>query len=164
MDYFTAQGLNKTTLETLSNTSRHANQAAQWAVGLGIRSLVSYHTINATVTAGTLTNGLTLPTNLPGAGNITVRHGPPSPSNISFVGAVNETDPTAVNDNTNVAAILMSDIPVVGHPDVFMDVVDKVLVPPVAVFNQTLQALAKADIEKAVEQAAALVEAPGRTQ
>jgi hypothetical protein len=164
MDFLTAQGVNTTTLEALSNTSNSASQAASWAVGLGIRSLVSYHIINATVTAGTLTNGRTLPTYLPDAGDITVRHGPPSPSNISFVGAVNETDPTAVNNNTNVAAILMSDIPVEGYPDCFMDVVDRVLTPPVAVFNQTLQALAKADIEKAVEQAAALADAPGPTQ
>lgn len=164
MDFLTAQGVNTTILDTHSNTSKSTSQAAQWVVGLGIKSLVSYHIINATVTAGTLTNGRTLPTYLPDAGGITVRHGPPSPSNISFVGAPNETDPTAVNNNTNVAAILMSDIPVLGRPNIFMDVVDKVLLPPEAVFNGTLQALAKADVRRAGEQAAALAEAPGPAQ
>jgi hypothetical protein len=106
------------------------------------------------VTTGNLTNGQVLPSYLPDA-NISVLLDPANPGNITFVGATNETDPAAAAaaPNTNAAATLFADIPVIGHPDILMNVVDKVLVPPEAAFNATVEALFVSDLEElAAEQ------------
>jgi hypothetical protein len=122
----------------------------QIVLGISIAALLDYHIIGVAVPTANLSNGQTLPTNLTG-GNITIIRNPQNPGNITFAGAANKPD-TAAN-NTNIAAILVKDIPVVGHPAILMDVVDKVLVPPETVFNATDRASSKADIEKAADQA-----------
>jgi hypothetical protein len=126
-DFLTSEGLNQTTVTKLMALSSPDAQAVKWALTLGIRPLAFYHFINVTVTAGNLTNDQVLPTILPTA-NITVRLDPANATNITFVGAANETDPAA--PNTNVASMLVKDIPVVGYPNILLDVVDKVLIPP----------------------------------
>jgi hypothetical protein len=139
-------------------------QVAKWVLSPGVRPLALYHIINATTMAADLTNGQTLPIALPGAGNLTVLRNPANPfGNITFVGAADKTDPAANNtnaandtnaaNNTNAASILVEDIAVIGRPDILMHVVDSVLMPPEAVFNQGAKDLAVEELEKAVEQA-----------
>jgi hypothetical protein len=162
MDFMTARGLNQTTIEKLFASP--AVQVGQAALGLGITPLVSYHLLNFTGDASNFTSGRTLPTELqsgiPEAVNITVAS---TPINITFIGAanVNVTNGTAINASNATILANHTDVSFLGRPDILMDVVDKVLVPPEAVFNQTLQALAKADLETAAEQSGAAAPAPG---
>jgi hypothetical protein len=162
MDFFTAQGLNQTSIDKLF--AGPAAQVGKAALGPGITPLVSYHILNFTGDASNFTNGRTLPTEhqsgMPDAVNITVAS---TPSNITFIGAANVNVTNGTHINASNATILSNhtDIPFIGRPDILMNVIDKVLVPPEAVFNQTLQALAKADLETAAEQSGAAALAPG---
>ena len=85
--------------------------------------------------------------------NITVAS---TPSNITFVadGAANVTDVTASNATNATILANHTDIRVLGRPDILMNVVDRVLVPPEAVFNQSVQALATSDLERASDPVA----------
>jgi hypothetical protein len=129
MAFFTAQGLNQTKIDKLFASP--ADQVGKAALGAGITPLVSFHFLNFTGDASNFTNGKILPTELqtPDAVNITVAS---TPSNITFVadGAANVTDLTASNATNATILANHTDIPVLGRPDILMNVVDRVLVPP----------------------------------
>jgi hypothetical protein len=118
-----------------------ASEAARAEFDLAIAPFVYYHIINETVKVADLKDGQNLPSFLPGA-EIGVG-APPQAPHVTFHGAVNESNPTGANTSATLVSGAQ-DIPVVGHPDIFLDVVDSVLYPPEAVYNQTLAAIVAA--------------------
>jgi hypothetical protein len=108
----------------------------QLLLGAALALLIYHEMPHITLTSANLTDGMSLPTSLKGAGNIDVRVDPTA-GDISFHGFVSKTDPAAGGNTSNYAIVLYSDIPVVGSNGVVMHIVDSVLEPPLAAIADT---------------------------
>ena len=97
-------------------------------------ALLLYHKMpDVTLTSTNITERMSFPTSLKGAGNIDVRVDQTT-GNISFHGVIPKTDPAGSSNASNYAIVLYPDIPVVGSNGVVMHIVDTVLEPPLAAF------------------------------